>query len=320
MSASHATGSTWSWPKQEPTATLRNGSSSDSFAFEQEADLEREEEVKTEKQDDRENSQKQRYYAPRTCRICLEVVQPTYHPGSGGLTGLLNPSPSVEYISSDAESGRLIRPCKCKGSQRYVHEGCLQAWRHADPAYGRRNYWECPTCKFKYRLERMKWSKWISSTFTQLLLTGLILFVTIFVLGFIADPVINLYVDPLDTLTSLGSSGTKYEGTSSWTEHILKGLASLGLLGFFKAFVAMSPWQWWNTRSLGLFGGSGRGRGATGRDRLENINWTLVVIGVMTFLWVCITSSLHKDSFTDYCPGGLEGCPSMESQSSGKSR
>lgn len=107
---------------------------------------------------------KPKHYPPRTCRICLETVLPTYEPTLGSFTSLLSPSPSVSYVSSDPSLGRLIRPCKCKGSSRYVHEGCLQAWRHADPDYGKRNFWQCPTCGFRYRLERMRWASWISST------------------------------------------------------------------------------------------------------------------------------------------------------------
>ncbi|KAL3422427.1 E3 ubiquitin-protein ligase MARCH11 [Phlyctema vagabunda] len=227
----------------------------------------------------------QKYYGPRTCRICLEVVHPTFEPVvDGGLASMINPAPKVSYISEDAESGRLIRPCKCKGSQRYCHEGCLQAWRHADPSLGRRNFWECPTCKFRYRLERLRWSRWFHSTILQLFLTFTIVFATVFVLGFVADPIINLYLDPYDTITA---SIPLYEDEpDGWIEHFLKGLASLGLLGFVKVLLAMSPWTWWNLRSNlpGAGARRGAGRGGTGRDRLENISWMLVIIGVVTFL------------------------------------
>ena len=212
----------------------------------------------------------QRHYPPRTCRICLEVVQPSFEPATEGISSIFNPTPSVSYVSSDPASGRLIRPCKCSGSSRYVHEGCLQAWRHADPAYGRRNYWECPTCKFRYRLERMRWGRLISSPILQVLLTVAVLFATIFIFGFIADPIINLYLDPYDTITSIPSGGPApihFENDDTgWTEHFLKGLASLGLLGFVKVFFAMSPWHWWNLRQSGILGGGGRRRGTTGRD------------------------------------------------------
>ena len=229
----------------------------------------------------------------RTCRICLETVLPTFRPSSTNLPDVLQPAPSVVYESDDPTAGRLIRPCKCKGSSRYVHEGCLQAWRHADPEYGKRNYWQCPTCGFRYRLERMRWGRAISSTATQFTLTISILFLTMFVLGFVADPIINLYIDPYSTLSSgsFSNLSTKIDplltddDVPTWAEHFIKGLASLGLLSFVKVLFALSPWQWWNLRNSGIMGGSSR-TGGNGRDRLASISWLVVVIGVGTFLWV----------------------------------
>lgn len=297
----YSSGSSWSWPKTEPAKDLTGEDSPPEFTPESSSagDIEGGEEYKTEDFDqagepDVEPPRPKRVYPPRTCRICLEVVQPTYTVPLAGIGGMLSPTPKVEYVSSEPELGRLISPCKCKGSQRYVHEGCLQEWRHADPAYGRRNYWQCPTCQFKYRLERMQWSRWISSTATQIVLTATILFTAIFVLGFVADPIINLYLDPVTTLTTNPMTGPSFQSEfldedgnmSGWAFHLVKGLTSLGLLGFVKVFFAMSPWQAYYYRSTAF--GSGRGgRAGTGRDRLENISWTLVVIGVGTFLWVC---------------------------------
>ncbi|KAI9675096.1 MAG: hypothetical protein M1817_001504 [Caeruleum heppii] len=231
-----------------------------------------------------------RHHPPRTCRICLETVLPTHIDPSLHIPGILDPSPSVEYISSDPASGRLLRPCRCRGSSRYVHEGCLQSWRHADPSYGRRNYWECPTCGFRYRLERLTWSNWITSTTTQIVLTVSILLLAMFVLGFVADPIINLYLDPYTTLQSVPMSAADVSAALSddepagWTEHFVKGLASLGLLSFVKVLFAMSPWQAWNLRGSGLIG-SGRAAGGTGRDRLNSLSWIVVMIGVGTFLY-----------------------------------
>jgi hypothetical protein len=135
----------------------------------------------------------------------------------------------------------------------------------------------------------MRWSRAITSTFTQIIITLAIMLTTIFVFGFIADPIINLYLDPYETITSLPTRGThaiQFEDEeSTWLEHFLKGMASLGLLGFVKVIFAMSPWHWWNLRNSGLLGG-GRGRAANGRDRMENISWTVVIIGIVTFLAV----------------------------------
>ena len=229
-----------------------------------------------------------RHWPPRTCRICLETVGPTFHPPP---TEMFQSSPSVTY--NDPEAGRLLRPCKCKGSSKYVHEGCLRAWRHADPDYGKRNYWQCPTCGFRYRLERMRWGRWISSTATQILLTCFIFFMALLIMGFVADPIINLYVDPYSVFSPapLSKGGARLEpmlsddDITSWPEHFIKGLASLGLLGFVKVLFAMSPWQLWNIRTSGIMNGGGRS-GNTGRDRLASISWVVVVVGIITFLWV----------------------------------
>ena len=232
-----------------------------------------------------------RTYPPRTCRICFETVLPTYHPPSSNIPQMLQSTPKVTYESADPESGRLIRPCKCKGSSRYVHEGCLQQWRHSDPSYGGRTYWKCPTCGFKYRLERMNWGRWISSTTTQLVLTLSIFFVAMFLMGFVADPIINLYVDPYGALwsgkvlepTTVETLTSPYEG-STWFEHFIKGLASLGMLSFVKVLFALGPWQYWNLRSSGLLGTSRVQN--TGRDRVASISWFVLAVGVGTFLWV----------------------------------
>ncbi|KAL3457383.1 hypothetical protein BJX64DRAFT_268902 [Aspergillus heterothallicus] len=225
-----------------------------------------------------------RHYPTRVCRICLESVPPTFVPPSEHVPGFLQREPRVVYESSDSDLGRLLRPCKCKGSSRYVHEGCLQTWRHSDPSYGRRHYWNCPTCGFQYRLERLTWARWISSTMTQIMLTCFVLVFTIFVLGFIADPIINLYVDPMETIyyseywedNSLSDSGP-----ASWFEHFLKGMASLGLLSFIQVIYGLSPWHWFNVRSTTIV----RGRSNTGRSRASSLSWFVIVLGIGSFLW-----------------------------------
>ena len=228
------------------------------------------------------------------------MVQPTFNVPSQNLPGFLQ---SSQVIYED-ESGRLIRPCNCKGSSKYVHEACLQAWRHADPSYGRRNYWQCPTCGFKYRLARLgvgrligsvgeasdplcvlDWECANSSSAAQITLTIIILMLIVFVLGFIADPIINLYLDPWSYLlpwSSFTKSDYIYDEDKSpftWYEHFAKGFASMGVLGFLKVIVA-SPFSYFR------FGG-GRAR-TTGRDRYEQVNWIIIMIGVGTFLTVRI--------------------------------
>ncbi|KAL2179841.1 uncharacterized protein P884DRAFT_283041 [Thermothelomyces heterothallicus CBS 202.75] len=230
--------------------------------------------------------QRQRHYKPRTCRICLEVVYPTTDIDDSLAGRVFSSKARVRYVSEDPELGRLMSPCKCKGSQKYVHEGCLRAWRNAAPLSDR-NYWRCPTCQFEYRLERLRWGRWLSSKVLRVTLTVAILVFTVFILGFIADPIIGFWEDPFGSLVGgLLDIDFDYdepvlpdEGPGSWSLHFLKGFLSLGLLGFLKTMYFMSPWHWFNIR----FGGYRRRRG-TGRDRLEQINWGLVLVGVLTFL------------------------------------
>ncbi|KAI0885307.1 uncharacterized protein GGS22DRAFT_142111 [Annulohypoxylon maeteangense] len=219
----------------------------------------------------------------RMCWICHDDVEPTYEE-TGFLDGIRNRRPKRTYISEDGD--RLINPCRCKGSVKYVHEGCLKLWMNENP-----NAWKCGRCHYQYRMERMTWAQRIRSPIVALTLTMLILVITIFLLGFIADPILNLWIDPVGTIAESVTSGhvgleddVDVLGDSGWFIHFLKGLFSLGLLGFVKAFLVMSPWQWWNLRTSGIIGGGGR-RAGTGRDRMENINLVLVIIGVITFLY-----------------------------------
>ncbi|KAL9061975.1 MAG: hypothetical protein Q9206_000161 [Seirophora lacunosa] len=90
----------------------------------------------------------------------------------------------------------------------------------------------------------MLWGRWISSVTTQITLTVAILVLTVFAAGFIGDVIINFYLDPYWFISTrpLAEFGAKLEPImhdedvdASWTEHFLKGFASVGLLGFAKA-------------------------------------------------------------------------------------
>ncbi|SZF02552.1 unnamed protein product [Blumeria hordei] len=225
-------------------------------------------------------------YHPKTCRICLEEVHPSYNIPNGAISGLLHPKPEPQWVSEDPKSGRLIRPCRCRGTQKYVHEGCLQLWRLSNTMQAhKQNFWECPTCKFKYRLERMAWSRMITSPLTRIGITILIVTTAVFLLGFIADPIINLYLNPISTIAtvSIKEAPTRNikNNNFSWSTHFLKGFASIGIFGILKSMLAMSSWQL-------LFRGFGvrtsRRRNHAAQDQLGDIPWVMVFIGACAFL------------------------------------
>jgi hypothetical protein len=136
-------------------------------------------------------------------------------------------------------------------------------------------------------------------------MTVTILIVAVFVLGFFADPIINLYLDPWSFLSPWSRPDPRYyypdDDRSSWYEHFAKGFASMGVLGFLKVLVA-SPLSYFRM-------GGGRGRN-TGRDRYEQVSWIIILIGVGTFLMVrhhvlaCLVALTYL--------GHLQRSPSME--------
>lgn len=229
---------------------------------------------------------------------------------------MLNPKPTVSYISSDPAAGRLIRPCKCKGSSRYVHEGCLQAWRHADKRYSRRNYFECPTCGFRYQLDRVRWARWISSTLMQVFLTIIVMIAIVFVCGFIADPVLDLILGPieledLDDIDIDIPEEMREIYISPWTIHFIKGIASIGMFSVFQAILTPSfLWHMGQSFILRIGGGGGR-RG--GRERMQYYTLTLLIAGLVTVVVVspqgiCCKNFAANFSFT----GRVEISSSLE--------
>ena len=54
-------------------------------------------------------------------------------------------------LDGDSEElGNLISPCKCSGSQNYIHEKCLQRWRDENIHSEKRN--TCEICKTKFQI------------------------------------------------------------------------------------------------------------------------------------------------------------------------
>jgi len=102
----------------------------------------------------------------RVCRICF-----------GGVNDII-------------ESGKLISPCKCKGSMKYVHVNCLNEWRLASA--NNSSYYQCDQCKYKYHFQRTKLAKFISNKFSILLITIFVTYLYIFFTGFIIKPLIIL--------------------------------------------------------------------------------------------------------------------------------
>lgn len=115
----------------------------------------------------------------------------------------------------------------------------------------------------------------------------MIMVVAIFIFGFVADPIMEIFLGPLDpdelALEEIPEELLEIYNEAPWTIHFLKGMASVGLLGFVKLLL-LSPWGAWNLRQSGLLRYSGQ-RG-TGRDRASGITFALVLSGLFTIIAV----------------------------------
>lgn len=169
---------------------------------------------------------------------------------------------------------------------RYIHELCLLQSRveggRADAK------WQCPTCLHKFSFQRLNAQRILESRTANAGITVLVLVIMTFVLGFVADPLINLYFDPYGTIAHSDYwhhiDLNEVEDESGWFGHFTKGFVTMGLVGFLKTLLA-NPWNWWNWRPGGMMGGRVR-TGNTGQERVVNVSWIAVAVGVCTAFYV----------------------------------
>jgi hypothetical protein len=222
-------------------------------------------------------------YPTRMCRVCLEEVPATvtlYPPG-------LPPAfqhPIIEYKNED-EYGRLLKPCHCRGGMRYIHELCLRRLRTESVRPG--SLWKCHQCGYNFNFNRLTVQKYLGSRVSSGVLTVLVMLVVMFFLGFVADPILNMYADPYETIVGhedVWQTVTVNDprgSLSGWAQHFTKGMVSMGLLSFLRTMI-LNPFQWWNLRNTGFVSSRVSGRSATGRDRAVNISWIAVAMGILS--------------------------------------
>ena len=226
-------------------------------------------------------------YPTRTCRLCLEEVAATVTLYPPGLPMALQ-HPVVEYLS-DNEYGRLCKPCKCKGGMRYIHELCLRRCRTESQRPGA--MWKCDLCGYEFNFARLTMQRYLGSKKVSGLLTILFMLAVMFVLGFVADPILNLYTDPYETIIGHEDLWQRVQVNQakdklgSWGQHFVKGLVSMGVLSFLRTML-LNPFHWFNLRNSGLVGGRASGRATTGRDRAVNVSWLMIAIGVVTAFYL----------------------------------
>ncbi|GAA5952073.1 hypothetical protein JCM10213_005354 [Rhodosporidiobolus nylandii] len=92
------------------------------------------------------------------CRICLEVP--------------------------DDSLARLLVPCRCSGTARFVHEHCLNSWRNSHSA----GFDKCTMCGAAYRFRKTRWTELAASRAWMHLLSLSVLLLFGAAVGFAAEP------------------------------------------------------------------------------------------------------------------------------------
>ncbi|KIW14024.1 hypothetical protein PV08_06805 [Exophiala spinifera] len=226
-------------------------------------------------------------YPPRTCRLCLEDVYPVVSLYPPGVPARLQ-RPIVEYKNDD-EYGRLIKPCHCKGGMRYIHELCLR--RSRVEVRRSDSLWKCHQCGYRFNFKRLTIQKYLESKIVSGVLTVAVMLVVMFLLGFVADPILNFYADPYETILGEEELWQEVvvndfdETVSGWLLHFIKGFVSMGVMSFLRTII-LNPFQWWSLRHNGFVSTRAARRAPTGRDRAMNISWIVIVMGILSATWM----------------------------------
>lgn len=88
------------------------------------------------------------------------------------------------FDSEETPENKLFRPCLCRGTQAFVHEECLNQWRLT--THNSSSFYACPTCGYRYRIDRIWYSHFFThkatiSVITFLFIILAILFVAYFI-------------------------------------------------------------------------------------------------------------------------------------------
>ncbi|KAF9435607.1 hypothetical protein BGZ76_005894 [Entomortierella beljakovae] len=89
--------------------------------------------------------------------------------------------------------GRLISPCLCKGSMKYVHVECLNAWRARSQK--RESHYKCDTCKYSFSFRRTSFAKYLAHPLTVFALTIIVFIAAVFAAGFAMKLLLYLMMD-----------------------------------------------------------------------------------------------------------------------------
>ncbi|KAF9542529.1 hypothetical protein EC957_001898 [Mortierella hygrophila] len=200
--------------------------------------------------------------------------------------------------------GRLISPCLCKGSMKYVHIECLNAWRTRSPKP--ESHYKCDTCKYAFSFRRTSFARYLGHPLTVFVLTIAAFVLLVFAAGFAMKLLLYLMMDeaqefvyPADLsdeedleVMRLREDIVIFKTPESLRAvfqidktHMVFGSFFVSIIGFLQLFVSV-----WMGGGGGIFriggfglGGGGRRRGGRGERQGEAGVGGVLMIVILVF-------------------------------------
>ncbi|KAF9280130.1 hypothetical protein BGZ88_012364 [Linnemannia elongata] len=200
--------------------------------------------------------------------------------------------------------GRLISPCLCKGSMKYVHIECLNAWRTRSPKP--ESHYKCDTCKYAFSFRRTSFARYLGHPLTVFVLTIAAFVLLVFAAGFAMKLLLYLMMDesqefiyPADLsdeedleVMRLREDIVIFKTPESLRAvfqidktHMVFGSFFVSIVGFLQLFVSV-----WMGGGGGIFriggfglGGGGRRRGGRGERQGEAGVGGVLMIVILVF-------------------------------------
>jgi hypothetical protein len=92
-------------------------------------------------------------------------------------------------LDEENDNSKLIVPCLCKGSMKYIHPTCLDKLRKSNP----NEYYNCKICEYKYKIRPTILAKYLRSKFIIALITLIVYMSFALIIGYIIN--INFFVN-----------------------------------------------------------------------------------------------------------------------------
>ncbi|KAI9012742.1 hypothetical protein BC832DRAFT_547898 [Gaertneriomyces semiglobifer] len=182
----------------------------------------------------------------------------------------------------EPELGRLLSPCKCNGTMKYVHVECLNEWRRNSRK--KESFYQCDQCLYRYNFARTTWARIAVNEVVVTLLTFAVFLVSAIFSGFGAKLILMYYgpgsIFDWELLEDLEltyfANPAAYSMWRIDIVHLLLGVMLLGVMGFTQ----LAATVFWGT---GIPGFRTRRMGG-GRDG-SLIFTVIIVIGVVKMVW-----------------------------------